>query len=366
MKILIAPDSFKGSLSAIEFCEICENTLKKILPDVQIDMMPVADGGEGTLECIKNSVGCKGKIESCYVQNSLFDEVSAEILMLNDGQTAVIEAAMANGLPQIKGRENPEKTSTFGVGQMINHAINSGARKVILGLGGSSTNDCGLGMLAAMGGTFLDKNGNSFVPVGGTLLDVEKTDFSKLNLKIQNIQFEAMCDVKNPLYGPNGCSAVFGPQKGADEKMVQRLDAGCRHIAALLNQITDVDFSMTEGAGAAGGLGYAVIAGLNGNLKSGIDTVLDLCQFDERINDVDLIITGEGSFDKQSVMGKTIGGILNRSRGIPVVVFCGKTDGTQTSGIKDVVVISKGQNLEYAITHAKENLEKSIKEYFNI
>lgn len=362
MKILIAPDSFKGSLSAIKFCEIAKKSILSVLPDAQIDCMPVADGGEGTLECLEKALNCQ--IMKCFVQNSLYEEEVSSVAFIENGKTAVVEAAQSNGLPQIKGRENPEETSTYGVGQLVGFACDMGAKKIILTLGGSSTNDCGLGMLAALGGCFYNKDGISFVPTGGTLKDVEEIDLSMMYPRLQGARFEALCDVDNPLYGENGCSAVFGPQKGADELMVKRLDEGCRHIADLFNKMRTTDFALEKGAGAAGGLGFAVLAALNGNLKSGIDTVLTLCDFEKRASDCDLIITGEGSFDKQSVMGKTIGGILKRCGKVPVVVFCGKSDGTIATGIKDVVEISKGMELEEAIKNVESNLEKVVVEYF--
>ena len=362
MKILIAPNSFKGSLSAVRFCEIAEKTIKSILPDAEIDCMPVADGGEGTLECLQSAMDCK--IVKCFVQNSLYEEEVSLVGFIDNGKTAIIEAAQSNGLPQIKGRENPEETSTYGVGQLVAFACDLGAKKIILTLGGSSTNDCGLGLLAALGGCFYNKDGVSFVPTGGTLTEVQEIDLSMMYPRLQGASFEALCDVDNPLYGENGCSAVFGPQKGADPEMVKRLDEGCRHISKLFNKMRTTDFALEKGAGAAGGLGFCVLAGLNGKLKSGIDTILSLCEFERRSSDCDLIITGEGSFDRQSAMGKTIGGIIKRAGKVPVVVFCGKSDGSAVDGIKDVVEISKGLELEEAIKNTEQNLEKAIKEYF--
>lgn len=362
MKILIAPDSFKGSLSAVRFCEIAEKTIKSILPDAEIDCMPVADGGEGTLECLQSAMDCK--IVKCFVQNSLYEEEVSLVGFIDNGKTAIIEAAQSNGLPQIKGRENPEETSTYGVGQLVAFACDLGAKKIILTLGGSSTNDCGLGLLAALGGCFYNKDGVSFVPTGGTLTEVQEIDLSMMYPRLQGASFEALCDVDNPLYGENGCSAVFGPQKGADPEMVKRLDEGCRHISKLFNKMRTTDFALEKGAGAAGGLGFCVLAGLNGKLKSGIDTILSLCEFEKRSSDCDLIITGEGSFDRQSAMGKTVGGIIKRAGKVPVVVFCGKSDGSAVDGIKDVVEISKGLELEEAIKNTEQNLEKAIKEYF--
>lgn len=371
MKVLIAPDSFKGSLSAIDFCKIAAEAVKKIVPDAEIDVMPLADGGEGTLECIEYALNHrednsdkKITYKKAYVQDALFDELEVSIGFIEEEKTAIVEAAYSNGLPLVKGRENPEETSTYGVGQMLGAAADFGAKKIILALGGSCTNDCGLGMMAALGGCFYNKDGVSFVPTGGTLKDVQEIDFSMVYPRLQGARFEAMCDVDNPLYGENGCSAVFGPQKGADSEMVKRLDEGCRHIATLFNKMRTTDFALEKGSGAAGGLGFAVLAALNGKLKSGIDTVLSLCDFEKRASDCDLIITGEGSFDRQSAMGKTIGGILKRCGNVPVVVFCGKSDGTTADGIKDVIEISKGLSLDEAIKYTKQNLEKAVAEYF--
>ena len=373
MKILVAPDSFKGSLTSVKFCEICESTLKSVMPEAEIISMPLADGGEGTAECFKKAVDCKSA--DFYVQNSLYEEIDAPILFFDNGKTALIEVAYANGLPQIKGRENPEETSTYGVGQLIGHAVDLGAKKIILTLGGSSTNDCGLGMLAALGACFYNKAGVSFVPTGGTLHEVVDMDFPMMYPRLLGARFEAMCDVENPLCGENGCSKVFAPQKGADSAMVERLDKGCQHIADLFKLMRDKDFSLEKGAGAAGGLGFAVLAGLLGELKSGIDTVLNLCDFDSKLAGCDLVITGEGSFDSQSLMGKTIGGLLRRiekaenvegqQKALPVYVFCGKAEaGMKLSQNLNVFPISEGQPLEYAMTHAEENLEASLRQVF--
>ena len=374
MKIIVAPDSFKGSLSADRFCEICERTFKSVRPDVEVVSMPLADGGEGTAECFKRAVNCKAA--DFYVQNALFEEIDAPILFFDDGKTALIETAKVNGLPQVKGHENPEETSTYGIGQLIGHAVDLGAKKIILALGGSCTNDCGLGMLAALGACFYNKDGVSFVPTGGTLCEVADIDLSMMYPRLVGARFEAMCDVENPLCGENGCSKVFAPQKGADFAMVERLEKGCRHIAGLFNLMRDKDFSLEKGAGAAGGLGFAVLAGLFGELKKGIDVVLNLYDFESKISDCDLIITGEGSFDNQSLMGKSVGGVIERVNNkkdnsktgqatLPVYVFCGKAgDNLSLPANVRVIPISEGQPLEYAMTHAEENLEKNIKLQF--
>ena len=374
MKIIVAPDSFKGSLTAGEFCEICEKTLKELLQDAEVLSMPLADGGEGTGECFKRAVNCKSA--DFYVQNALFEEIDAPILFFDDGKTALIETAKVNGLPLVKGRENPEETSTYGIGQLIGHAVDLGAKKIILALGGSSTNDCGLGMLAALGACFYNKDGVSFVPTGATLCEVADIDLSMMYPRLVGARFEAMCDVENPLCGENGCSRVFAPQKGADAAMVERLEKGCRHIAGFFNLMRDKDFSLEKGAGAAGGLGFAVLAALFGELKKGIDLVLKLYDFEKELADCDLLITGEGSFDNQSLMGKAVGGVIEKANKknhtsqsipslLPVYVFCGKSkvDFDLPENVK-VIPISEGQPLDYALTHAAKNLKKSIKLQF--
>lgn len=363
MKILLAPDSFKGSLTAEGFCTAFKKGVEKISNDTTFDFLPVADGGEGTLNCLLSAMD--GKTLTCTVQNSLYEEVDVPIGFFENGRTAVIEAAYANGLPQIKGRENPGITSTYGVGQMIAFAVDMGAKQIYLTLGGSSTNDCGLGMLAALGACFYNKEGISFVPTGDTLSEIEEVDLTMMYPRLQGARFEGMCDVKNPLCGENGCSYIFAPQKGADSNMIKRLEKGCLHVAELFNKMRTTDFSLYEGAGAAGGLGFAILAGLNGTLRSGIDMVLDLCSFDKRIEDCDCIVTGEGSFDYQSLMGKVIGGIIDRvaksQKKIPVTVFCGKLGKIESKPkeLAEIIEISKGQELSYALSHTKENVENA-------
>ena len=362
-KVLVAPDSFKGSLSASDFCDVFSSALKEVQPETDVSSLPIADGGEGTLECIKNAIDCK--ISYCVVQNSLYEEVEVPVAFIDGGRTAIIESALSNGLPLIKGRENPLITSTYGVGQMSGFAVDMGAKKIILTLGGSSTNDCGMGLLAALGACFYDKDGVAFVPTGGTLSDIKDFDLSMMYPRLIGASFEAMCDVKNPLCGEQGCSKIFAPQKGADEKMVQVLEEGCKHVAQMFKGMRDQDFSLCEGAGAAGGLGFAVLAGLMGKLKSGIDSVLEICKFSERAEDSDIIVTGEGSLDAQSLMGKAIGGIIKKSMGKPVYIFAGrvKENISLPSNVK-VFEISKGQELEYALSHAKENLKEAVKKAF--
>ncbi len=307
MKILLAPDSCKGSLSAVKFCEIAEKAIKTVLPDAEIDSMPIADGGEGTIDCLEKALHCQ--IMKCFVQNSLYEEEVSSVAFIENGKTAIIEAAQSNGLYRVKGRENPEKTSTYGVGQLIGFACDMGAKKILLNMGDSSTNDCGLGLLAALGGCFYNKDGISFVPTGGTLKDVEEIDLSMMYPRLQGARFEGLCDVDNLLYGETGCSVAFGPEKGADEEMIKHLDEGCRHVASLFNKMRTTDFALEKGAGAGGGLGFCVLAALNGKLKSGIDTILSLCDFENRLKNCDLVVTNENSL------------ILNRCGNVSAAAF---------------------------------------------
>lgn len=363
MKILIIPDSFKGSLSSFEFCKIVENELKTIFSDIKIESVPIGDGGEGTLDSILSFVN--GKKVECHVQNSLYEDIDVPVGFYNNGRNAIVESSLSNGISLIKGRENPEITSSYGVGQMIGFAVDYGAKNILLTLGGSSTNDCGLGMLAALGACFYNKNGISFVPTGKTLCDVENFDFSQMYPRLVGAKIDALCDVENHLCGENGASKIFAIQKGADNEMVERLEKGCIHIKNLFQKKLGQDFSLEKGSGAAGGLGFAVISAFKGKLKSGIQTVLNLCNFEEKLKNCDLIITGEGQFDSQSLMGKAVGEIINRAKNCPVLVLCGnkKDDFILPKNVK-VYEISKNQNADYAISHTKENLKIAIKEIF--
>ncbi|MBO4704557.1 MAG: glycerate kinase [Spirochaetaceae bacterium] len=380
MRILIVPDSFKGSLTATDFCDVAEHGIRKVIPDADILKMPIADGGEGTMDCILSVLG--GYSEKIEVTGAFLGEKrTVRVGFIDDGtavKTAVIETAEAMGLPSLGERKNPCLTTTFGVGEMIEYALRRGAKKLILTLGGSSTNDCGTGMMAALGAKFYGTDGKLFVPTGGTLSDVASCDFSAMQEKLSGVEIVAMCDVTNPLCGQNGCSAVYAPQKGADACMVKFLDAGCRHFADVVASSTGKDFSEFPGAGAAGGLGFACVACMNGTLRSGIETILGLYNFEAAAGTADYVITGEGRFDEQSLMGKAIGGIVQKTReaavavrrgNIPVVVFCGKNAFSGSCGKEaafpefSVYEISAGQELEYAMSHAPQNLESSVEKW---
>lgn len=326
MKILIAPDSFKGTLTAEQVCDIIGQAFEDTIENADIIKLPAADGGEGLCACLHKISG--GEMISADVCGVFGEKITAEYLMLND-KTAVVEMAACAGLPLAGENKNPEKATTFGVGELINHAVSNGAKRILLGLGGSATNDCGAGMAAALGFGFYDKNGKSFVPVGGTLTYISKITLPENALDIPVI---AACDVENTLYGENGAAYVFAPQKGADEEMVTRLDNALRHTASVIERYIGCDVSQIKGSGAAGGMGAGAVAFLNAELRKGIDILLDTADFDKKAQNADLIITGEGRLDFQSINGKVISGVAQRGTklGRKVIAICGsRGDGAE-------------------------------------
>lgn len=320
---ILVPDSFKGTLSAIEVCNIMKSSIKNLYKDANIISVPVADGGEGTVDAFLYALG--GEKKSTWVSD-VFNEqkILAHYAMLKD-DIAIIEMAACAGLPLVKNRLEPDKTTTFGVGELIIDAVNSGAKKIILGLGGSATNDGGCGMAAALGVKFKDEQDQEFIPTGGTLSQIYKIDMNNIYSKIKDIEFISMCDVDNPLCGKLGASAVFAPQKGADEDMVKSLDEGLAHLAKIIKRDLHIEVKDIKGAGAAGGLGAGSIAFLQSKLTKGIDVILDTINFDELVSKADIVFTGEGKFDSQSLHGKVVMGVANRSQKYktPVIVVTG-------------------------------------------
>lgn len=320
---ILVPDSFKGTLSAIEVCNIMKSSIKNLYKDANIISVPVADGGEGTVDAFLYALG--GEKKSIWVSDAFNEQkILAHYAMLKD-DIAVIEMAACAGLPLVKNRLEPDKTTTFGVGELIIDAINSGAKKIILGLGGSATNDGGCGMAAALGVKFKDEQDQEFIPTGGTLSQIYKIDMNNIYSKIKDIEFISMCDVDNPLCGKLGASAVFAPQKGADEDMVKLLDEGLAHLAKIIKRDLHIEVKDIKGAGAAGGLGAGSIAFLQSKLTKGIDVILDTIKFDELVSKADIVFTGEGKFDSQSLHGKVVMGVANRSQKYktPVIVVTG-------------------------------------------
>jgi glycerate 2-kinase len=344
-KIILAPDSYKETMSAVRICDLMESVIRTFDSQVQIYKIPVADGGEGTIDCFIHAMG--GKKVNMRVSGPNFEPVDASYTQLPDGKTAVIEMAQAAGLPLVGDRRNPAATTTYGVGQLIRHAVGSGFDKIILGLGGSCTNDGGVGMAAALDIQFLNRDGCRFVPLGETLDQIDCIDMSHRWKPLEHCTVTAMCDVRTLLCGENGAAAVFGPQKGADDEMVRRLDRNLAHLSRKITRAIGVDVSGLIGGGAAGGMGAGAVAFLDASLKSGIDTVLDTVGFDGLLGDTDLILTGEGKIDGQSSQGKVVCGIAHRAKtkNVPVIAVVGDIgdgiDALYDEGVTAIISINR-------------------------
>lgn len=312
MKFVLIPDSFKGTLSSAQICGIIQKKIEKHFPDAESVSVPVADGGEGSVDAFLAAVG--GTKEYVTVKNPYFEDMESYFGLIDQGKTAVIEMASCAGLPLVEDRKNPKLTTTYGVGQLILAAAKKGVKKMIVGLGGSSTNDGGCGAAAAAGIKFYDKEGNEFVPTGGTTIDIARIDFSGKDKILDNIEIITMCDIDNPMFGPTGASYVFGPQKGADQKMVEELDEGIQNLSRVIGAETGRNISLIPGTGAAGAMGAGMIAFFDSRLQMGIQTVLDTVKFDSMIEDTDYIFTGEGKLDSQSLRGKVVIGIAERAK----------------------------------------------------
>ncbi len=309
-KVILIPDSFKGTMSSAEICTVMAQAVQEYYPDAQVHSVPVADGGEGSVDSFLQAVG--GEKVSVPVKGPYFEEVPAFYGMLPDG-VAVIEMAAAAGLPLVGERLHAEQTTTYGVGELMAHALERGCKRLVVGLGGSATNDGGCGAAAALGAVFRNAAGEAFVPVGATLAEVAEIDLSGLHPALASAELVTMCDIDNPMYGPVGASFIFGPQKGADEVMVLQLDEGIRNLSRVIAQATGTDISQVPGTGAAGAMGAGMIAFFGSRLQMGIQTVLDTVRFDEIIGDADYILTGEGKLDSQSLRGKVVIGIAKRA-----------------------------------------------------
>ena len=321
-KCIVISDSFKGSLSSGEICDIARACFAEVLSDCELTAIPVADGGEGTVDCFHQV--CGGELVPVTVQGPFGQDMEAAYLRL-DGSRAVIEMASSAGLPLVGDRRDPRITSTYGVGQQIRHAVEQGSTQILLGLGGSCTNDGGCGCAAALGVRFLDRAGQAFVPTGGTLDQIAHIDVSGARQLLQTVKLTAMCDIDKPMHGPTGASYIFGPQKGADPAMVEFLDGQLKALDAVIQRELHRAVADVPGAGAAGAFGAGILAFLDGTLCPGIEAVLDLVDFDGKLKDCDLVITGEGRFDSQSIRGKVVSGVSRRAKrqGVPVAVIAG-------------------------------------------
>lgn len=320
-KVIVISDSFKGTLSSQEICAIARERVPKIFPGCEVVAIPVADGGEGTVSCFIEAIGATPV--TVVVGGPYGDAVEA--VYARQGKRAIVEMASAAGLPMVGENRNPERTTTFGVGSLIRHAAENGCTDILLGLGGSCTNDGGCGCAAALGTKFFDADGKEFVPVGGTLDKIARIDNSAADKLLSGVKLTLMSDVDNPLCGARGAAHVFGPQKGADAAMVERLDANLAHLADVIERDLGKRVADIPGAGAAGGMGAGCAAFQHAEMRSGIEAVLDMVDFDERLNGAELVITGEGRIDSQSVHGKVISGIAKRTqpKNVPLVAIVG-------------------------------------------
>mgnify|MGYP000169864100 CR=1 FL=1 len=323
MKFLFASDSFKGTLSSRRTAELLEQAAKEIFPDCECSSIEVADGGEGTTDAVVAAVG--GTRIETEVHGPLWEKRMGFYGKLDD-RRAVMEMATASGLPMVpEEKRDPRRTTTFGTGELIRDALDRGFRDISIAIGGSATNDGGIGCMRALGVRFLDENGEELSGCGEDLIRIREIDASGLDPRTAECTFTVMCDVTNPLCGENGATYTFGKQKGGTPEILEELEAGMRNYRDLLRENYGVDMDETAGAGAAGGLGAALMVFLNGTLKSGIETVLDLVEFDRRLEGVSLVVTGEGATDWQSVFGKVMQGVGLRSQahGIPAVAVVG-------------------------------------------
>ena len=365
-KVVIAVDSFKGCLTSLEAGQAVSEGVRNVFPDCEICCLPVADGGEGMLDVFVSA--SEGTFRAIRAHDPLMQIREARYGISGDGQMAFIEMAAINGLPLVPPeKRNPWLTTTFGTGELIRDALERGCREFVIGIGGSATNDAGLGMLQAVGFRFLDKEGNELGTGGRILQEVAAVDRKTVHPALKEARFTVACDVRNPFYGPDGAVYVFAPQKGASPEMVEKLEAGMRSLSAVIARETGKDMSGSPGAGAAGGMGGSLQAFLDAELKPGTRLLLDALRFSEKITGADLVITGEGRVDRQTSMGKIPSGILEAAstRQIPVIVLAGSiadADEVDNAGFQGVFPVVPGPvSLEEAMepAFARENLRRS-------
>ena len=362
MKIVIAPDSFKESLTALEVAEAIEAGLKKVLPDAEYVKVPMADGGEGTVQSLVDAT--EGRLISAEVCAPLGNKVKAEFGLSGDGRTAIIEMAAASGLHLVPPEaRNPLRTTSYGTGELILAALAEGVEKIIVGIGGSATNDGGAGMLQALGALLLDAQHQPIGAGGGCLQDLAAIDLSGLDKRLAGVEIVVACDVDNPLCGEKGASAVFGPQKGATPEMVQALDSGLHHFADIAARDLGLDIQSPAGAGAAGGMGGGVLLLPDARLQAGVQIVMEAVKLAEKVQDADLVITGEGRMDAQSVHGKTPIGVAHTAKafGKPVIAIVGclreDYEVVYAQGIDAVFpIIRQLGSLEEILQHGRDNL----------
>ena len=362
MKIVIAPDSFKESLTALEVAEAIEAGLKKVLPDAEYVKVPMADGGEGTVQSLVDAT--EGRLISAEVCAPLGNKVKAEFGLSGDGRTAIIEMAAASGLHLVPPEaRNPLRTTSYGTGELICAALDEGVEKIIVGIGGSATNDGGAGMLQALGALLLDAHHQPIGAGRGCLQDLAAIDLSGLDKRLAGVEIVVACDVDNPMCGEKGASAVFGPQKGATPEMVQALDSGLQHFADIAARDLGLDIQSPAGAGAAGVMGGGVLLLPDARLQAGVQIVMEAVKLAEKVQDADLVITGEGRMDAQSVHGKTPIGVAHTAKafGKPVIAIVGclreDYEVVYAQGIDAVfTIIRQLGSLEEILQHGRDNL----------
>ena len=322
-KVVLIPDSFKGTMSSSEICSIMKKAVLSHYPECEVISIPVADGGEGSVDAFLTALG--GKKIFKEVTGPYFESRVPGFYGILPDNTAVVEMAAAASLPMVGTDKNPSLTTTYGVGELILDALSHNAERIILGLGGSATNDAACGLASALGVSFRDERGNKFIPVGGTLDKVASIDLSTVDKRLSKVSIATMCDIDNPFYGPDGAAFVYAPQKGADEKMVKDLDDKMRKLSLVIRRDCGIDVEAIPGSGAAGGMGGGMAAFFKSRLQMGIETVLETVHFSSLIDGTDYIYTGEGKIDGQSLRGKVVIGVAReaKKKNIPVIAFVG-------------------------------------------
>lgn len=370
MQIVLAPDKYKGSITGLEFCDIVEPVLLKSL-DSEIIRLPLADGGDGTIEVIDYYLS--GETIKVKVKNPLFQPIEASYLFSASTKIAFIEMAEASGIKLLRPEDqNCMNTTTYGTGELIRHALDKGAQHMILGIGGSATNDCGMGMATALGYQFYDKNDSLIKPVGRNLTEVKRINDSEVDRRLANVKIQIACDVKNPLYGPNGAARIYAKQKGANPNEIIHLDNGLRNMSTVLDTHFGIYTQSVEGAGAAGGMGAGTVSFLGGELIPGIELIMQIANFENKIKGADWIITGEGRLDNQTLSGKAMAGIIEvaKRNSIKVASFCGSSeltiDDIKKLGIDySATIMDKAINLEDALNKTKLYLKELTEDFIS-
>jgi glycerate kinase len=359
------PDSFKGTLSSGKICEIMNRKIREHVPNAEVISIPVADGGEGSVDCFLSAMG--GEKIVCKSVNPFFEEMEGFYGLVNNGKTAVIEMAACAGLPLVESRKDPMRATTYGVGLLIRDALSRGVRDIVLGLGGSATNDFGCGAAAALGISFYNEKGERLIPTGGSLSEVARIERNEEASLLDSVKITLMCDVKNPVYGKNGAAFVYAPQKGASPEQVKCLDDGLRYICEVVCRDLGRDVSALIGGGAAGAMAGGMVAFFDASIRMGIDVVLDTVGFDRLIENADAVFTGEGKIDSQSLEGKVVIGVAKRAKSqkVPVIAVVGGVEGDISEayalGVNSVFTINRlPEDFSISRYKSEENLSQTV------